>query len=75
MNEELDLNKSIRARIGARIFIFRQRRGLTAEKLGELAGVAPNTIFRIENGEGCLAVTLFRLAMALGVELNEFFGN
>jgi transcriptional regulator with XRE-family HTH domain len=51
---------------------LRQRRVLTLHELGELSGVAYNTIWRLENGKsGAQPRTIRKLAAALGVEPEE----
>ncbi len=50
----------------------RQSRGLTQRELGVLAGVSRGTVQRLETGaRGAYAVTLRKLAAALGVTPSE----
>jgi len=48
---------------------IRLDREYSLRKLGELAGISPNTVFRIENGQPASKLTLSKLAKALGLEL------
>jgi transcriptional regulator with XRE-family HTH domain len=51
---------------------LRQKRVLTLQELGERAGVAYNTVWRLENGKtGAQPRTVRKLAKALGVEPEE----
>jgi len=56
----------------ARLKELRHRRVLTLHELEELAGVAYNTIWRLENGKtGAQPRTIRKLAAALSVEPEE----
>ena len=47
---------------------LRRSRGLSQKELGELAGVASGTVYRLENGlRGAYPGTVRKLAVALGV--------
>ena len=51
---------------------LRQKRVLTLQELGKRAGVAYNTVWRLENGKtGAQPRTVRKLAKALGVEPEE----
>jgi transcriptional regulator with XRE-family HTH domain len=51
---------------------LRRRKVLTLHELGECAGVAYNTVWRLENGKtGAQPRTVRKLAKALGVEPEE----
>jgi transcriptional regulator with XRE-family HTH domain len=51
---------------------LRRRRVLTLHELGDRAGVAYNTVWRLENGKtGAQPRTVRKLAKALGVEPEE----
>ena len=48
--------------------VLRQSRGLSQKELGELAGVASGTVYRLENGlRGAYPGTVRKLASALRV--------
>lgn len=61
---------------GARIKEIRKRRGLSAEKVAEMTGLSPATIYRYENGDiaSMPAVNLKPIADALGVEPGDLIG-
>jgi transcriptional regulator with XRE-family HTH domain len=63
--------KGLEARIGARVGIWRRRRSLTMLQLARLAAVHRNTIARVEDGGGCSAAALLKIAKALQVEIGE----
>jgi transcriptional regulator with XRE-family HTH domain len=64
------------AEIARRIVAARERIGLTQADLAAAAGVAKNTVSRIERGEYEPAVsTLLALAKALAVSLSELAGE
>lgn len=60
---------SMEQSIAARIFIWRRRKGITAPELAARAGLHENTILRIENGNGCSAATLAKIAAGLRVSI------
>jgi transcriptional regulator with XRE-family HTH domain len=62
--------------IGANLRRIRDRRGLTQEKLAELADVHYRTIQKIESGEMLMRLpTLFRLRAALECRWVELLGS
>lgn len=59
-------------RIGLNITLIRERRGLTQEKLAELAGLHRAYIGQIERGEKNLGLrNLEKIAKALGVQARD----
>jgi transcriptional regulator with XRE-family HTH domain len=56
-------------RIAARIFIWRRRKGISAPELAARSGLHENTILRIENGNGCSATSLAKIADGLCVSI------
>ena len=61
-------------RLGRGFRAQRRAKGLSQEKLGELAGVHRNYIGQIERGErNVKAGTLIKLARAMGVSPAKFF--
>jgi putative transcriptional regulator len=63
-----------RRRFGVRVRQVREQRGLTQERLGELAGVDRKTVNRIETGvHSILLDRLFALADALKIPPAELF--
>lgn len=65
---------AVKERIGARMYTLRQQRGMSLKELAALCGVHENTIDHIEAAEhNCLAVNLWKIAGALGVEIGYFF--
>ena len=55
---------------------LRQSRGLSQKELGEIAGVASGTVYRLENGlRGAYPGTVRKLALALGVTTEELVGK
>lgn len=60
--------------IGARIRAFRHKRGMTSERLAELADTSKANISHIETNNTKLSLAmLVRIANALGVTPNERF--
>lgn len=57
--------------VGARIRRERQLRGLTIARLGELAGMSPRTVGRIERGETSGEASITKLLAALGPFIAE----
>lgn len=57
--------------IGMQIQLWRERRGLTALALAELAGVHRNTIYRLECGKGCGASLLVRVMLVLEIQMKD----
>lgn len=59
---------------GKQIRYYRELKGYSQEKLGELVGVAPNTIGLWERGKSFIEYpTLVRLCDALGIEPAQLF--
>lgn len=59
-----DFNK----KLGLKIKKLRERRKLTREKLGEMAGISDRFIYDVETGQkGISAETLYKLSRALNV--------
>ncbi len=55
---------------------LRQSRGLSQKELGELAGVASGTVYRLENElRGAYQGTVRKLAVALGVTPHELLSR
>ena len=55
---------------------LRRSRGLSQKELGELAGVASGTVYRLENGlRGAYPGTVRKLAVALGVTPEDLVGK
>ena len=52
---------------------LRKQKGLTQEKLAELTGLNVRTIQRLESGEDASLETLRSIAVALDVEVIEWF--
>jgi transcriptional regulator with XRE-family HTH domain len=61
--------------IGAQIQLWRERRGLTALALAELAGVHRNTVYRLECGLGCRASMLVKVMSVLKLQISDFRGD
>lgn len=68
-------DQGIDLRIAAQIQLWRERRGLTALELAELAGVHRNTIYRLECGMGCRSSLLVRVMLALKIEVKDFLSD
>jgi transcriptional regulator with XRE-family HTH domain len=63
-------------RIGLNITIIREQRGLTQEKLAELAGLHRAYIGQIERGEKNIGLrNLEKIAKALGVDIRVLVDN
>lgn len=55
---------------------FRERKGITQEKLSELTGIDRKTIFRIENNKTAPKInTYIKIAMALDMTDEEILEN
>jgi transcriptional regulator with XRE-family HTH domain len=66
--------EDITKRIGLNITILREKKGLTQEKLAELAGLHRAYIGQIERGEKNIGLKNFqKIANALGVDLKDIF--
>ena len=62
------------ARLLNRLRVARAERDLSQEQLAELAAVSRQTISSIETGQYCPSALLaFRLALVLGVRVDELF--
>lgn len=65
-------DKTLLIAVGARVRRFRERAGLTQEKLAEAATLQPETISRIENGALSPSIsTLALMARALQVPIGD----
>jgi transcriptional regulator with XRE-family HTH domain len=61
-------------RVGRNVSRLRRQRGLSQERLAELAGTNHKQIGRVERAEGNVSVgSLASIAAALGVSIIEFF--
>jgi transcriptional regulator with XRE-family HTH domain len=59
---------------GRHLAVLREKRGMSQEKLSELAGTSRETISHIENGRQWARLSmLHRIAKALGVSTKELF--
>ncbi len=68
--------KSMEAEIGKRIRRLRKAQGLTMKELADKAGFSQGYISKLENSESAPPIsTLIRLAQALNVDINAFFGE
>lgn len=73
MSENTDAFDGLRLRLALNTVRLRKAKGMTADKLAVLAGLNPNTLFRIENpmmGNVSLR-TLVQIAKALDVTVQE----
>jgi transcriptional regulator with XRE-family HTH domain len=61
---------------GARLRAMRKERGLSAHQVQEMAGVTARHVWRLEAGRrpNVAAVTLARIAVAIGVDINYLLG-
>ncbi len=60
--------------IGKNISTIRKKNGLTLDELGDLCGMEKTNLSPIENGRGNVtALSLYRIATALKVDVKEFF--
>jgi transcriptional regulator with XRE-family HTH domain len=64
---------SINATWGARVRRIRREKELTATAVAKEAGIARETLHRIERGQGVSDDVKIRLAKAIGVDPNELF--
>jgi len=61
-------------RLGVRIRQLREDRGLSVERLAELAGLSVRGVLYLEHGRrNPRATTLLAIAAALGVEIGDLF--
>ena len=66
----------VQVRFGERLRAVRQQRGISQEKLAELAGLHRTYVSSIERGERNVSlVNIERLAAALGVAMAELMPN
>lgn len=65
-------DRKIERMIGAQVQLWRERRGMTALALAELAGVHRNTIYRLEAGLGCKGSLLVRVMLVLKIQIADF---
>jgi transcriptional regulator with XRE-family HTH domain len=66
--------KHWKSQFGERLRALRLDRGISQEKLGELAGVHRTYVGALERGEQNVSLTnLHELALALGVDVVDFF--
>lgn len=62
--------------LGEAIRACRKARGLSQEKLAELADLHPNYVGEVERGDKTISVdALFRIATALKVKLRSLFND
>jgi transcriptional regulator with XRE-family HTH domain len=62
--------------LGESIRACRKARGLSQEKLAELADLHPNYVGEVERGDKTISVdALFRIATALKVKLRSLFND
>lgn len=60
--------------VGERITYFREKSGMTKNKLASKAGVSPTYIYQVENGEKCPTVEYMDyICFGLGMTLADFF--
>ena len=61
---------------GARLKAIRKQRGLSVHQVERVAGVTARHIWRLEAGKrpNVAAVTLARIALAIGVDINYLLG-
>jgi transcriptional regulator with XRE-family HTH domain len=61
-------------RLRNRLRLWRAQEGLTLEEVGDLTGLSPAMLSRVERGERQLApLTRVRVARCLGVPVRELF--
>jgi len=61
--------------VGRNIFIYRQRKGMTMQELGEDVGADRSAVSRFEAGSNVTLVTLIRIATALDVTLLDLVNS
>lgn len=67
--ELLPKHKRMLLQLGEQIRMARLRRDLSSEQVSERAGIARNTLIKIENGEEGVAIgSYFRVLIVLGLE-------
>ena len=67
--ELLPKHKRMLSQLGEQIRMARLRRDLSSEQVAERAGIARNTLIKIENGDEGVAIgSYFRVLIVLGLE-------
>jgi len=67
--ELLPKQKRMLSQLGEQIRMARLRRDLSSEQVSERAGIARNTLIKIENGDEGVAIgSYFRVLIVLGLE-------
>ena len=67
--ELLPKHKLMLSQLGEQIRMARLRRDLSSEQVAERAGIARNTLIKIENGDEGVAIgSYFRVLIVLGLE-------
>jgi transcriptional regulator with XRE-family HTH domain len=73
-NFETTQNQELIKKIGRRIFILRQNKNLSREKLAFDISISPQQLFKYEMGENRITVDrLIAIASALDLKLLDFF--
>src|SRR5580698_6859876 len=71
---DAQIEREIRAEIGARIADLRRKRKLSARLVGEKLGLSREAITHIENGRNNItATTLWKLATLFHCDVQDFF--
>ncbi len=74
MPNDMDLNKNVEKKFGAKLAYLRKNKKLSQIKLAEIVDMNFNYIGQIERGEANVTIkTMKILADALNVELSELF--
>ena len=74
MPNDMDLNKNVEKKFGAKLAYLRKNKKLSQIKLAEIVDMNFNYIGQIERGEANVTIkTMKTLANALNVELSELF--
>ncbi len=74
MPNDMDLNKNVEKKFGAKLAYLRKNKKLSQIKLAEIVDMNFNYIGQIERGEANVTIkTMKTLADALNVELSELF--
>ena len=72
--ERLPAYRATQIRFSENLRQHRTKRRLTQEQLGELCGLNPRHVQKLEAGEiNCTIMTLSRLAQGLGIDVAELF--
>ena len=70
--ELLPKHKRMLSQLGEQIRMARLRRDLSSEQVAERAGIARNTLIKIENGDEGVAIgSYFRVLIVLGRKLQD----